>query len=108
MWGGYIDKIYSDNIEKSTEDTELSRIKKRLIKKRLDRDPQAPAQLLAGWLYGISDQTIDLRDQLLGCFEPTEKLTNKVYRAMRLWHKGDKEDGDKAWHFAEKQYELAL
>ena len=27
---------------------------------------------------------------------------------MRLWHKGDKEDGDKAWHFAEKQYELAL
>ena len=108
MWGGYIDKIYSDNIEKSTQDTELSRIKKRLIKKRLDRDPQAPAQLLAGWLYGISDQTIDLRDQLLECFEPTEKLTNKVYRAMRLWHKGDKEDGDKAWHFAEKQYELAL
>ena len=108
MWGGYNDSVYHYNFEESIQDTEFTRIKKHLIKKRLERDSEAPAQLLAGWLYGISDQTIDLRDQLLECFEPTEKLTNKVYRAMRLWHKGDKEDGDKAWHFAEKQYELAL
>ena len=74
----------------------------------LNRDPQAPAQYLAGWLYAVSGQTVDVRDQMLDCFVPDANLTDKVNSAMDQWHHGDHEKGDKAWESARKLYDTAL
>lgn len=32
------------------------------------RNWQAPAQMMAGWLYGISLNTVDIRNSLLACY----------------------------------------
>ena len=31
-------------------------------------DQTAPAQFLAGWVYGLSGQTVELRDEIMKCF----------------------------------------
>ena len=72
------------------------------------RDPKAPAQFLAGWLYGISDQTMDKRDAILACFTPSHDLMKYVYHAMNQYIKGNKEKGDEAWKKAIELYKPAL
>ena len=53
-----------------------------------------PAQLIAGWLYGISDQTMDKRDAIVECFTPSHDLMKEVYHAMNQYIKGNKDKGD--------------
>ena len=72
------------------------------------RDLQGPAQFLAGWLYGISDQTMDKRDDIIACFTPSHDLMKYVYHAMNQYIKGNKHKGDEAWEKAIELYEPAL
>ena len=58
------------------------------------RDMMGPAQLIAGWLYGISDQTMDKRDAIVECFTPSHDLMKEVYHAMKQYIKGNKHKGD--------------
>ena len=59
-----------------------------------ERDMMGPAQLIAGWLYGISDQTMDKRDAIVECFTPSHDLMKEVYHAMNQYIKGNKDKGD--------------
>ena len=67
-----------------------------------------PAQLIAGWLYGISDQTMDKRDAIVDCFAPSHDLMKEVYHAMNQYVKGNKDKGDEAWAIAIELYKPAL
>ena len=73
-----------------------------------ERDMMGPAQFIAGWLYGVSGQTIDKRDAILSCFEPSTDLMNRVYHAMNQYIKGNKDKGDDAWKEAIELYKPAL
>lgn len=53
------------------------------------RDPMAPAQFAAGWLYGISFQTEEHRDEIVNCFQTSDDLTNDLYDAMEAYENGD-------------------
>ena len=68
----------------------------------------APAQFAAGWLYGISGQTEERRDDILACFEPYDKLTKALYGAMKQYQKGNQEKGDTKMERAKKRYDTAL
>ena len=67
-----------------------------------------PAQFIAGWLYGISDQTMDKRDAIVDCFTPSHDLMKEVYHAMNQYIKGNKDKGDEAWEKAIELYKPAL
>ena len=56
------------------------------------RDPQAPAQWLAGWYYGIAQE--DKRDDILKCYKASDDLTNDLYQAMEAYIAGDTKTGD--------------
>ena len=73
-----------------------------------ERDMMGPAQFVAGWLYGVSGQTIDKRDAILSCFEPSTDLMNRVYHAMNQYIKGNKSKGDEAWKEAIELFKPAL
>ena len=72
------------------------------------RDMYGPAQFIAGWLYGISDQTMDKRDAIVDCFTPSHDLMKEVYHAMNQYVKGNKDKGDEAWEKAIELYKPAL
>lgn len=74
----------------------------------LARDVLAPAKFLAGWLYGVSGQTIDTRDALTECFKADEDLMNDVYDGMQHYFDGEKSAGDKDWIAARKLFPHAL
>ena len=57
------------------------------------RDPNAPAQYMAGWYYGVSideDYT-----KIFECFKNNDDLTNKLYDAMESFVSEDHKEGDK-------------
>ena len=55
------------------------------------RDPDAPAQFIAGWHYGIAHEKD--RDDL-SCFKADDDLTNTLYDAMEAYIAGNHADGD--------------
>ena len=55
------------------------------------RDPDAPAQFIAGWHHGIS-QNKNIDD--LSCFKADDDLTNTLYDAMEAYIAGNHADGD--------------
>ena len=57
----------------------------------ITRDPDAPAQFIAGWHYGIADKKE--RDDL-SCFKADDDLTNTLYDAMEAYIVGDHSAGD--------------
>ena len=71
-------------------------------------DPTAPAQLVAGWLYGVSGQTVELRDEILKCYKENDTLTKDVYDAMDAFGKGDMAAGNKAWADASDRFPTAF
>jgi hypothetical protein len=73
-----------------------------------ERDMMGPAQFVAGWLYGVSGQTIDKKNAILDCFEPSTDLMNRVYHAMNQYIKGNKSKGDEAWKEAIELFKPAL
>ena len=70
------------------------------------RDPLAPAQFSAGWLYGLSGW--DKRDTILSCYKPDEKLTNTLYDAMDAFIAGDNQSGWKKYNEAKPLFANAL
>ena len=57
-------------------------------------DPEATAQFAAGWLYGVSQHTIDHRDYVLSCFTNSDELNSFVYSAMEDYTAGDVDTGN--------------
>ena len=55
------------------------------------RDPDAPAQFIAGWHYGIAHEKE--RDDL-SCFVADDDLTNTLYDAMEAYIAGNHAEGD--------------
>ena len=70
------------------------------------RDPYAPAQFMAGWYYGISEQ--DKRDQLFDCYKTDIDLTNTLYDAMEAYIHDDKASGDAKMRETKPLYKEAL
>ena len=70
------------------------------------RDPLAPAQFSAGWLYGLSGW--DKRDTILSCYKPNEELTNTLYDAMEDFIAGDNQSGWTKYNEAKPLWEEAL
>ena len=56
------------------------------------RDPYAPAQFSAGWLYGLTYE--DRRDEIVNCFKSDDNLTDSIYDAMEAYITGDSKTGD--------------
>ena len=72
------------------------------------RDQTAPAQYFAGWLYGISGQTVGLRDDILDCYKKDKELTKDCYRGMNKYMKGKTQQGNTKWEDAYKRYPATL
>ena len=43
------------------------------------QDPEAPFQFMAGWLYGISLNTVDVREKMVACAKKDADLTSDMY-----------------------------
>lgn len=70
-------------------------------------DPTAPAQFMAGWLYGVSGQTIEFRDEVMKCYKQDDNITKDFYDGMAAYMKGDSDAGTKAFNDARKRYHTA-
>jgi len=58
------------------------------------RDPMAPAQMTAGWLFGISGQAEEMRDAIIACYKVNDSLTADYYDGMAAYQSGDSKTGD--------------
>merc|ERR1712083_1527 len=72
------------------------------------RDPTAPAEVIAGWLYGVTLNLVDERDAILTCYKTNVDLTNDYFDAMEDYEQGEMTAGAKAWAAASKLYPYAL
>ena len=70
------------------------------------RNREAPAQFVAGWLYGVDGW--DKRDYIIGCYQSNDDLTNALYDAMEAYIAGDQKTGDSKMSDTKKLYEMAL
>ena len=52
-----------------------------------DRDQHAPALYIAGWYYGVTE--IDVREDIMKCFQTNDDLTYGLYDGMVDWIVGD-------------------
>jgi len=93
MFAGRIDKIMLDNLPQQNDTTQ---------------DPQAPAQFIAGWLYGITLNTIEDRDAIIDCYKSNTDLTSDYYDAMADYKAGKTSDGDAKFDDAEQYYSDAF
>ena len=57
------------------------------------RNEYAPAEMIAGWLNGISGNTVDLRDKINACYKTNTLITNDFYDAMEAYEKRDMATG---------------
>jgi len=94
MFAGRIDKIMLDNLPQQLNDT--------------TQDPEAPAQFIAGWLYGITLNTIEDRDAIIDCYKVNDNLTADYYDAMADYKAGKTSDGDAKFEDAEQYYSDAF
>ena len=74
-------------------------------KKRMS---DAPGEFLAGWVYGVSFQKDDIRNDIMSCIKFDDDLTNDMYDGMEAYEKGDQDTGKKKMDAAQKLYETAL
>ena len=72
------------------------------------RDPRAANEFLAGWVYGVSHQTVNIRFEMEDCFIKSEELTNTVYDAMDAWKAGDMQKVQDEWAKTGPMYTTAL
>ena len=57
-------------------------------------DATAAPQFAAGYLYGVSQHTIDQREYILDCYAQNDDLTAFLYAAMADYAAGNRDDGD--------------
>ena len=96
MFAGRLGKIFIDNAPQP----------QRTFMSDTTKDPTAPAQYIAGWFYGVSQE--DDRDELLKCFKQSDDLTNKLYDAMESIIAGDVDAGDKKMAETRPLFETAI
>jgi len=72
------------------------------------RDPDAVPQFTAGWLYGISWQQADFRDEIVACYKANNKLEDDYFNGMAAYEAGDSEKGDGLFSDATKYYDDAF
>ena len=72
------------------------------------RDPMAPAQMSAGWLFGISNQEQEMRDAIVACYKVNDDLTNDYFEGMAAYESGDIHTGEKRFSDAEHHYDDAF
>ena len=71
-------------------------------------DGQAPAQYIAGWLYGISWQQEDLRDKIIACYTENDIITQDYFDGMAAYSKGDTETATAKFNDAGEHYDEAF
>ena len=96
MYVGDVEKIFLDNAPQSW----------RTFMSDTTRDPTAPAQYMAGWFYGVSQE--DDRDEIMQCFKQSDDLTNKLYDAMEAFASGDHKSGDEMITETKALFEAAV
>ena len=52
-----------------------------------NRDQYAPALYIAGWYYGVTE--IDVREEIVKCFQTNDELTFGLYDGMVDWIVGN-------------------
>ena len=57
------------------------------------QDPMAPAQFIAGWLFGITTQTVEKQDAIVACYTKNDDLTADYYDAQAAFASGDSTTG---------------
>ena len=72
------------------------------------RMPDAPGEFLAGWVYGVSWQKVDIRNDLMACIAEDENLTNDMYDGMHAYEAGDMDKAGKLMKDAKTLYAKAL
>jgi len=94
MFAGRIDKIMLDNLpQELSADTQ---------------NDYAPAQMIAGWLYGITLNTVDFRDDIMDCYTVNSDITTSYYGAMADFKAGNFSDGDAKLDTAGQFYDAAF
>jgi len=73
-----------------------------------ERLPIAPAEFIAGWLYGVSFQTENWRFEFENCYKVDKNITDDVYDAMEAYEKNDYDTAQKKWDDADKYWPDAL
>lgn len=92
MYEGRLEKIFLDNAPKGAE----------------AKDPEAPAQMIAGWLFGITDQALEYRDKIVGCYKTNVNITNDYYDGMAAYKSGNSTAGDAKFNDARQYYDDAF
>ena len=72
------------------------------------QDAMAPAQFIAGWAFGISNQSLDLRDAIVQCYTTNDDLTATYYDAQAAFATGDFETGHQKLSDAKQYYDAAF
>ena len=70
------------------------------------KDQQAPALFIAGWLNGFTGD--DLKDDILSCYKPNSLITDTLYEAMNAYWANNLKIGDEKMSELEPLYEKAL
>ena len=72
------------------------------------QDPMAPAQFIAGWLYGITTHTISKQDEIVACYTTNDDLTADFYDAQAAFASGDQTTGWSKLSDAKQYYDAAF
>ena len=97
MFAGVLDRIILDGVpsmaNKSKSDSNDSQSNSE-ESSTLDtlRDNTAPALFTAGWFFAFQEE--DLRQEILGCFNENEELTNLFFDSMDSYIVGARKIGD--------------
>jgi hypothetical protein len=69
------------------------------------QNPEAPAQFIAGWLYGVSTQAFNMQDAIVACYTRNDDLTAAYYDAQAAFVAGDSQTGYSKLNDAKQYYD---
>ena len=64
----------------------------------------APAEFIAGWLFGITTQADSERDEIMACYTPNADLTSDYYEGMAAFEANDQKTGTAKFNDAQQYY----